>query len=46
VLEGSLRSGEKWQTQLFTDTQVGKATPAKVENLIGIWIDARAPNHV
>lgn len=29
VTSGSLFKGEKWQTQLFTDTQVGKAIPVE-----------------
>lgn len=29
VTSGSLFKGEKWQTQLFTDTQVGKAIPVR-----------------
>lgn len=27
VISGSLKSGEKWQTQLFTEIHVGKAIP-------------------
>lgn len=29
ITSGSLFTGEKWHTQLLTDTQVGKAIPAK-----------------
>jgi len=27
VISGSLKRGEKWQTQLFTEIHVGKAIP-------------------
>lgn len=28
VISGSLKRGEKWQTQLFTEIHVGKAIPS------------------
>ena len=31
-MSGSLSNGEKWQIQLFTETQVGKAIPVRENN--------------
>lgn len=34
VISGSLKRGEKWQTQLFTEIHVGKAIPGRTKEKV------------